>query len=100
MWFDAASPAAADKGFARFGLIFQLNGGRALRGTLVAVVRSTLKRVGRDESVKVDELHALELTLKLAARACVATQVLPSNVCPNSKLPSCTCAACGWEQKL
>ena len=49
MWFDAAPPAAADKCFARFGLIFQLNGGRALRGTLVAVVRSTLKQVGRDE---------------------------------------------------
>ena len=32
MWFDAAPPAAADKSFARFGLIFQLNGGRALRG--------------------------------------------------------------------
>ena len=31
------------------GLIFHLNGGRALRGTLVAVVRSTLKQVGRDE---------------------------------------------------
>ena len=48
-WFEAAPPAAADKGFARFGLIFQLNGGRALRGTLVAVVRSTLKQVGHDE---------------------------------------------------
>ena len=30
------------------GLMFQLNGGRALRGTLVAVVRSTLKQVVRD----------------------------------------------------
>ena len=28
------------------GFIFQLNGGRALRGTLVAGVRSTLKQVG------------------------------------------------------
>ena len=27
-------------------------GGRALRGTLVAVVRSTLKQVGRDELIK------------------------------------------------
>ena len=34
------------------GLICQLNGGRALRGTLVAVVRSTLKQVGRDELIK------------------------------------------------
>ena len=36
------------------GLIFQLNGGRALRGTLVAVVsRYPLKaQVGRDELIK------------------------------------------------
>ena len=49
MWFDAEHSATADKGFARFGFVFQLNGGRALRGTLVAVVRSTLKQVVRDE---------------------------------------------------
>ncbi len=47
MWFDAASPAAADKGFAQFGLIFQLNGGRTLRGTLVAVQTKEGKRRNR-----------------------------------------------------
>ena len=51
MWFDAAPSAAADKELHTIQvlLIFPLNGGRALRGTLVAVVRSTLKQVVRDE---------------------------------------------------
>ena len=47
MWFDAAPSAAADKELHTIQvlLIFPLNGGRALRGTLVVDVRSTLNQV-------------------------------------------------------
>ena len=47
MWFDAAPSAAADKELHTIQvlLIFPLNGGRALRGTLVVDVRSTLYQV-------------------------------------------------------
>ena len=49
-WFEAAPPAAADKGFARFrSYVPNLMVVVLLRGTLVAVVRSILKQVVRDE---------------------------------------------------
>jgi len=79
-WFEAAPPAAADKGFARFRCLFQLNGGRALRGTLVAVVRSTLIELnsGRSEEDKV-EVQDREVGIpSFEASRCLLLWVLPT----------------------